>query len=327
MKIGLFTVMYNDMSLEQVADMASELGYEAFELAAWRDSSHFDIEKATADPAYGRNIKSMLSQRGIEISALSNHLESQMVLPSADASLDEWAGTSDKEEMWQWGRERIIRTAQVASDLEIPVVVGFFGSTVWESWYIWPPQRLAIYEEGWDLFVERWNPILDEFKKLGVRFAHECHPTEIAYNIHTAQTAIEKLDRDDWGFNFDPSHFVWQQIDPVIFIKRFGKRILHVHAKDFEVQQDERATDGVLSTGSWQRPDRAARYRVPGWGDVQWRRVMTALLEAGYDNVLSFEHEDPVMSEQDGLEQCIRYLQPLIIKKPLSADSTAWWLA
>ena len=212
--------------------------------------------------------------------------------------------------------------------MEVKTVCGFFGSTVWESWYIWPPQRLAIYDQGWDLFVERWTPILDRFEELGVRFAHEVHPTEIAYNIFTAEEAIKRLGgRDDWGFNFDPSHFIWQQIDPVIFIKTFGNRIFHAHAKDWELQKDILARDGVTGTGSWQRPDRAARYRVPGWGDVEWKRVITALLEVGYDYVLSFEHEDPVMSEDDGAEQCISFLRPLIIKKPLGPDSTAWWLA
>lgn len=327
MKIGLFTVMYQDDPLEKVAAEASELGYEMFELAAWRDSAHFNLEEAARDQAYGRGIKKMLASHGIEISALSNHLESQMVLPFADSSLDDWAGTSDKEEMWQWGRKRIIQTAQVASDLEIPVVNGFFGSTVWESWYIWPPSRLEIYERGWDLFVERWDPIMDEFGKLGVKFAHEVHPTEIAYNVHTSGIALKKLDRQEWGFNYDPSHFIWQMIDPVIFIKEFGNRIYHAHAKDFEVQADVRQTDGTLSTGSWQRPGRASRYRVPGWGDVNWRRVITALLETGYDYVLSFEHEDPVMSERDGLEQAIKFLDPLIIHKPLSPDTNAWWMA
>jgi sugar phosphate isomerase/epimerase len=229
--------------------------------------------------------------------------------------------------MVKLGTEHILKTARVASELEIETVVGFFGSTVWESWYIWPPQRLKIYEEGWDLFVERWNPILDEFAKLGVRFAHEVHPTEIAYNVYTAEEAIKRLGRDDWGFNFDPSHLIWQMIDPVVFIKRFGSRIFHAHAKDWELQKDILHIDGVTGTGSWQRGDRAARYRVPGWGDVEWRRVMTALLEVGYDFVLSFEHEDPVMSEEDGCEQCIQFLKPLIIKKPLGPDSTAWWLA
>ena len=122
------------------------------------------------------------------------------------------------------------------------------------------------------------------------------HPTEIAYNVYTAREAIKRLDRDDWGFNFDPSHLVWQMIDPVVFIKEFGDRILHVHAKDWELQKDILHIDGVTGTGSWQRKDRAARYRVPGWGDVEWRRVITALLEVGYDFVLCFEHEDPVMS-------------------------------
>ena len=127
-------------------------------------------------------------------------------------------------------------------------------------------------------------------------------------------------------FNFDPSHFIWQMIDPVVFIKEFGSRIFHAHAKDWELQKDIVHIDGVTGTGSWQRGDRAARYRVPGWGDVEWRRVITALLEVGYDFVLSFEHEDPVMSEDDGLEQAIQYLKPLIIKKPL-VPGQAWWLA
>jgi sugar phosphate isomerase/epimerase len=327
MKIGLFSVVLNDKPLDEVADYASGLGYEMFELAAWRGSNHFDTDRAVEDPAYAKGVKKTLESRGIEISGLSNHLSSTMVLPVGDSSLDEWAGTSDKDEMIKFGTEHIIKTAQAASQLEIPVVNGFFGSTIWESWYTFPPQRLDIQEEGWDLFVERWNPILDEFKKLGVRFAHEVHPTEIAYNVNTAEEAIRRLDRDDWGFNFDPSHFIWQMIDPVVFIKKFGKRIFHAHAKDWELQKDVVHIDGVTGTGSWQREDRAARYRVPGWGDVEWKRVMTALLEQGYDYVLSFEHEDPVMSEEDGIEQCIKYLKPLIINKPLGPDSTAWWLA
>ncbi len=326
MKIGLLTVVLNDRPLEDVAKYASGLGYEAFELAAWRGSNHFDTDRAAEDPAYAKGIKRMLEGYGIEISALSNHLSSQMVLPFSDSSLDEWAGTSDKEEMVKFGTAHIIKTAEVASELGINTVCGFFGSTVWESWYIWPPQRLAIYEQGWELFVERWTPILDRFKELGVRFAHECHPTEIAYNVHTAREAVTRLGRDDWGFNFDPSHMVWQMIDPVVFIKEFGDRILHVHAKDWELQKDILHIDGVTGTGSWQRKDRAARYRVPGWGDVNWRRIITALLEVGYDYVLSFEHEDPVMSEEDGIEQAIAHLKPLLIKKPL-VPGQAWWLA
>ena len=235
MKMGLFSVLFNDKPLEEVAKYASDLGYEAFELAAWRGSNHFDTDRAATDPQYAKGVKKMLEGYGIEISGLSNHLFSQMVLPFGDASLDEWAGTSDKEEMVKLGTEHIIKTAAVASEMEIGVVNGFFGSTVWESWYIWPPQRLDIYEKGWDLWEERWSPILDKFKEYGVKFAHEVHPTEIAYNVYTAREAVKRMPRDDWGFNFDPSHFIWQQIDPVVFIKEFGTRIIHAHAKDWEL--------------------------------------------------------------------------------------------
>ena len=162
------------------------------------------------------------------------------------------------------------------------------------------------------MFADRWNPILDEFKKCGVKWALEVHPTGIAYNIETAQMALKALDdRPEFGFNFDPSHLHWQLIDPVIFIKTFGPRILHCHAKDAELQEDEVRRSGVMSTGSWRRPDRGFRFRVPGWGQVDWRRVITALVSVGYDYVLSFEHEDPVMSPEDGAEKAIEYLRPL----------------
>src|SRR5919202_6036501 len=142
MKIGLFTVLFNDKPREEVADYAGGLGYEMVELAAWRGSNHFDTDRAADDIGYARNIKKMLADKGLEISALSNHLFSQMVLPFSDASLDEWAGTSDKEEMVRIGTEHLLKTARVASELEMPVVNGFFGSTVWESWHSWPHQRL-----------------------------------------------------------------------------------------------------------------------------------------------------------------------------------------
>jgi sugar phosphate isomerase/epimerase len=325
MKIGMLTVMFNDKPLEEVARYASALGYEMFELAVQRGAGHFDLDEASNDPLYAPAIKRMLASYGIEISALADHVSGQMVLPPPDSSLDQWAGTSDKEEMWRYGKRHVLMTARVASAMEIPVVTCFTGSTVWGSWYMWPPQHLELYERGWDLFAERWMPILDEFSRLGVRLAHEVHPTEIAYNIHTAQLAIEKLGgHPAFGFNFDPSHLVWQMIDPVVFIKRFGSRILHAHAKDAELQQDVLHVDGVLSTGSWRRPDRAFRYRVPGWGDINWKRIVTALVEVGYDYVLSFEHEDPVMSERDGAEKAIDFLRPLLFRERFD-PSANWW--
>lgn len=325
MELGIFTVVFNDRPLDDVAAYAASLGYTAVELAAWRGSNHLDIDRVIADSDYVKHLRETLNRAGLRISAISNHLETQLVLGPLDASTDEFAPGRSAEEKTAFGIERAKQTARAAAVLEVPVVVGFTGSNVWNSWYSWPPGNEEMYERGWALFAERWNPILDTFKQEGVVFAHETAPPEITYNLETSERALDLVDhRPEFGFNVDPSHFVWQGIDPVVFIKRLGARVFHVHAKDAEIQVDEVRRSGVAPNGAWQRMDRGFRFRVPGWGNVEWRRVITALLEVGYNNVLSFEHEDPAMSREDGCEQCARSLVPLLIKEPLR-EWGIWW--
>jgi sugar phosphate isomerase/epimerase len=320
MKIGIFTALFHDWPLEKVARHVADLGYETVELPVGR-GAHCDLEEVLHGGA--KKLKTMLADNGLGISALSHGLAGQLSMGPHDASTDEWAPGMDKEQKIAWAVEQLKQTARAASELEVPVVTGLIGSHVWDKWYIFPPANERLYEEGFSLFADRWGPILDEYRKCGVTWALEVHPTGIAYNIETAQMALKALgDRAEFGFNFDPSHLVWQLIDPVIFIKTFGKKIAHCHAKDAELQEDEVRRSGVLSTGSWMRPDRGFRFRVPGWGQVNWRRVITALVSVGYDYVLSFEHEDPVMSPEDGAEKAIDHLRPLIIKKPLAK---VWW--
>jgi len=321
MKLGIFTALFQDRPLSDVLRIVAELGYEAVELPAFRGSRHLDLDAVLNDG--GRSLRNLVKEFGLEISALSNGREGQMVLGPQDWTMDKFAPVQGVAERIKYGTERLKRAAQAAAALEVPVVTGFVGSPVWDKWYNYPSTNERAYELAWELFAERVNPILDEFARCGVRFAFEVHPTEIAYNLETAEHALEVLDdRSEFGFNFDPSHLVWQGIDPVVFIKHLGKRIFHAHAKDGEVQQDEVRRSGVLSGGSWTRPDRGFRFRVPGWGDVDWRRVISALAAVGYDSVLSFEHEDPVMSPEDGCEKAIAFLRPLIIKKPLASP---WW--
>jgi sugar phosphate isomerase/epimerase len=296
MKLGIFTALFGDWPLEKVARHVSGLGYEAVELPIWAGNTHLSLDDVLAG---------------------------QLSMGPHDSSTDAWAPGMSPEQKVAYAVEQLKRSARAASELEVPVVNGLIGSHVWDKWYIFPPANEKMYEEGFVLFAERWNGILDEFKKCGVTWGLEVHPTGIAYNIETAQKALAALDnRPEFGFNFDPSHLVWQLIDPVIFIKTFGKRIFHCHAKDGELQEDEVRRSGVIPTGGWMRPDRGFRFRVPGWGQVDWRRVMTALVSVGYDYVISFEHEDPVMSPEDGAEKAIAYLRPLVIKKPLTR---VWW--
>lgn len=321
MKLGIFTALFQDRDLKEVLRLVADLGYEAVELPAWRGNPHLDLDEVLSDG--GKSVRALVRRFGLEISALSDGREGQLVLGPHDWTVDKWAPVQGVEERIRYGSDRLILAARAAAVLEVPVVTGFTGSPVWDKWYNYPSTNEQAYDQGWKLFAERFDPILDEFRAQGVRFAFEVHPTEIAYNVETAERAIEALGgRAEFGFNFDPSHLIWQGIDPVVFIKRLGKRIYHAHAKDGEVQKDEVRRSGVMSGGSWTRPDRGFRFRVPGWGDVDWRRVISALATVGYDYVLSFEHEDPVMSPEDGCEKSISFLRPLVIKKPLTA---AWW--
>ena len=321
MKIGILTALFGDWPLEKVASYVAGLGYEAVELPAWEGNRHLDLKDALGGG--GKKVRRMLADHGLSISAVNNGVAGQLTMGPHDSSTDAWAPGMNPDEKIAYAKEQVLLTARAASEMEVPVVAGLIGSHVWDKWYIFPPANEKLYEEGVALFAERWNGILDELKRLGVKWALEVHPTGIAYNIETAQMALAALDnRPELGFNFDPSHLVWQLIDPVVFIKTFAGRILHCHAKDGELQEDEVRRSGVIPTGGWMRPDRGFRFRVPGWGQVDWRRVMTALVSTGYDYVMSYEHEDPVMSPEDGAEKAVAFLKPLVIKKPLTK---VWW--
>jgi sugar phosphate isomerase/epimerase len=320
LKIGIFTFLFDEWKIEKILKYISKLGYETVEIGAWKGSNHINIDKITSGGATA--YKKKIQKYGVSISGLSNHLEGQLVLGPTDASTDSiFKGKADKK--IQYGIERMKKTAEAAAMLDVPVVNGFIGAPNWGAWYIFPPDYEKIFEEGFTLFADRWGEILDTFSAYGIKFAHEVHPQEQAYNIETAEQCIKSINgKKEFGFNFDPSHLIWQGIDPVVFIKKFGERIYHAHAKDAEIVKENVSVSGRMPTGSWMRRDRGFRFRVVGWGDVEWKRVMTALLEVGYDYVLSYEHEDPVMSREDGCEKCISFLKPLIIKSPLEK---VWW--
>jgi sugar phosphate isomerase/epimerase len=321
MKIGIFTALFGDWPLEKVAQHVAGLGYEAVELPLWEGNRHVSLQGLLKGGA--KALKSMLADNGLVISGLNHGVAGQLSMGPHDSSTDDWAPNMSPDQKVAYAVEQLKMAARAAGELGVPVVNGLIGSHVWDKWYIFPPANEKLYEQGFALFAERWNPILDEYKKCGVKWGLEVHPTGIAYNIETAQSAHAALDgRPEFGFNFDPSHLVWQLIDPVIFIKTFAGHIFHAHAKDAELQEDEVHRSGVIPTGSWMRGDRGFRFRVPGWGQVNWRRVITALVSTGYDHVLSFEHEDPVMSPEDGAEKAIEYLKPLMIRKPLTK---VWW--
>jgi sugar phosphate isomerase/epimerase len=313
MKIGLFTATYLDQKLEDVCKMAASLGYEAVELPAFSGNPHLDLDEILKGGKAAGLLRT-IKDSGLIVSALSNHTESQLVLGPYGKDTDAFfKGT--KEEKIRFGSARMVKTAQAANALGVPVVCGFVGCENFGRFFPFP------YSKGWsDMeqeFVERWGPILDKFGEYGVKFAHEPHPNQLVYDIGTAVRAVELMgNRKEFGFNFDPANLIYLGIDVENFIDTLRGKIFHVHAKDGELVSHNVKRSGMIPQGDWQRLDRGFRFRIPGWGTVPWKKVITELAMIGYDYVMSYEHEDVTMSRQDGITKTIRFLKPLMIEKP-----------
>jgi len=191
-------------------------------------------------------------------------------------------------------------------------VNGFTGSSIWHLLYSFPPVSAAEIDAGFADFAERWNPILDVFDEVGVRFGLEVHPTEIAFDIVTAERAVEALDgRDAFGFNYDPSHLAYQGVDCIDFIRRFGSRIYHVHMKDVW-WSDGPTTSGVFGGHlPFGHPDRYWDFRSLGRGNVPFEEVIRALNRIGYAGPLSVEWEDPGMDREHGAAEACEFVRAL----------------
>jgi len=321
----LFTGQWADMPLEELAKKAARWGYDGLELACW--GGHFDVARALDDPKYCPERRDLLGRNGLVCKAISNHLVGQMVLDQNDARTDAWAPAEcrgDSARKSAWAAEEMKRTAQAAKALGVGVVNGFVGSSIWPFWYSFPPVSAEQIETGFRLFAERWSPILDAFAESGVRFALEVHPTEIAFDIHSAARALEAVGRRvEFGFNFDPSHLHWQGIDPVQFIRAFPDRIYHVHIKDAAVTLDGRS--GLLGSHlPFGDARRGWDFRSPGRGNVDFEAIIRALNAIGYLGPLSVEWEDPGMEREQGAADALQFLARLDFEPSKQAFDAAF---
>jgi sugar phosphate isomerase/epimerase len=306
--VTLFTGQWADLPLEVLAPKAKAMGFDGLELACWGD--HFEVDKALEDDAYLPARRALLEQHGLQCHAISTHLVGQCVCDPIDARHKSIV----PERVWQDGDPEGVRqraaaevqnTARAAARFGVKVVNGFTGSSVWSKLYFFPPTSQADIDLGYQDFAARWRPILDVFQAEGVRFGLEVHPTEIAYDIYTAQRALAAVDQHpSFGFNFDPSHLVHQFIDPVEFIQEFAGRIFHVHVKDARVELNGR--NSILGSHlSFGDARRGWDFVSPGRGDVKWDRVVRALNRIGYQGPLSIEWEDSGMDREWGAPEAL----------------------
>jgi sugar phosphate isomerase/epimerase len=295
-----------------VAKKASQWGFEGLELACWGD--HFDVAQALADESYVQGRRELLDRYGLACYAISNHLVGQCVCDPIDhrheAILPErvW-GNGEPEGVRQRAAEEMANTARAARRFGVEIVNGFTGSSVWSKLYFFPPTSQVDIEAGYEDFAKRWTPIMDAFQAEGVRFGLEVHPTEIAYDIVTAQRTLDAIGHHPaFGFNFDPSHLIHQFVSPVAFLDAFPDRIYHVHVKDSRVQLDGRSS--ILSTHlDFGDPRRGWDFVSPGRGDVKWDPIIRALNRIGYRGPLSIEWEDSGMDREHGAPEALAMIR------------------
>lgn len=313
--VTLFTGQWADLPIDVLAEKAEAWGYDGLELACWGD--HFDVERAAEDPDYCVGHREMLGAHGLEVYAVSNHLVGQAVCDRIDARHEAilpervW-GDGEPEGVRRRAAEEMKRTARAAANFGVPVVNGFTGSSIWHLLYAFPPVPEAMIDAGFRDFADRWNPILDVFDEVDVRFALEVHPTEIAFDIVTAARALEALGhREAFGFNYDPSHLAYQGVDPIAFIRRFDERIHHVHMKDVwwaDAPMPSGVFGGHLPFG---HADRQWDFRSLGRGFVPFEEVVRALNRVGYRGPLSVEWEDAGMDREHGAAEACSFVRDL----------------
>lgn len=268
----------------------------------------------------------ILERNGLKVFTISNHLKGQVV---CDDPIDErhraivsdelW-GDGDPEGVRQRAAEELKNTARLAAALGVKTVTGFTGSSIWKYVAMFPPATDEMVDAGYRDFADRWNPILDVFDEVGVRFAHEVHPSEIAYDYWTTKRALEAIGhREAFGLNWDPSHMVWQDLDPVAFLWDFQDRIYHVHCKDTKKRMTNGRNGRLSSHLPWADPRRGWDFISTGHGDVPWEDAFRMLNAIGYAGPLSVEWEDAGMDRLVGAPEALAFVRRMSSYEPSAA--------
>ena len=320
MKLGLFTPVFGRLPFDQMLAKVRALGkIQALELGTggWPGHDHVDVESLLADEKKAKQFRQKLADAGLMISALSCHgnpLHPDRRVAEADD-------------------EVLRKTVCLAQRMEVPVVVTFSGcpgdaeDAKHPNWITtpWPPEFLDVLDWQWDKkAIPYWRDAERYARDHGVKIALEAHPGFVVYNVESA-LRLRAATGPNLGVNFDPSHFFWQGVDVPSAIRALGGAIFHVHAKDVALDRQNVAVNGVLDTKTYRRmPERSWLFRSVGWGhdEYEWKRIVTALRLAGYDYVMSIEHEDALASIDEGLQTAIATLSRVILSEP---PVEAWW--
>ncbi|GAB1482583.1 sugar phosphate isomerase/epimerase [Treponema sp.] len=310
--VTLVSGQWADIPFDEFCPKVKSFGFDGIEIACSGD--HMDAKKAATDPKYVEAKKATLAKNGLKAWALSGHLAGQCVGDLWDPRLDNFAPDDCKgkpEKIRAWAIQEMKYVAQAAKNMGCKIVTGFMGSSVWKYWYSFPQTSEKMIDDAFAESVKLWSPIFDEFDACGVKFALEVHPTEIAFDYYTAERLLKEFkNRPTLGFNFDPSHLIWQGVSPHIFLRDFASKIFHVHMKDTAVNLDGKA--GILGSHlKFGDTRRAWNFVSLGHGNVDFENIIRELNAAGYQGPLSVEWEDSGMEREYGAIEACAYVRKI----------------
>lgn len=319
MKLGVFTVLLADRSLEEALDYAKEAGCEAVEIGTggYPGDAHCNLEELVSDSGAAGKFRSVVEDSGMEISALSCH----------GNPLHPNQGVAKEHD------ERFRDTVRLAAEIGVQTVITFSGcpgdsdGSKYPNWVTcaWPPDFLEVLEWQWtERVAPYWREAASFAREHGVRVAIELHPGFVAYN-NDSFWRLREIGGETIGVNFDPSHLFWQQMDPLACVRELKDAIFHVHAKDTWVDPQNVRRNGVLDTRPYdEEVNRSWIFRTVGYGHGPefWRAFISELRLAGYDGVVSIEHEDSLMSVDEGFRKAVISLKDAVITE---RPGEMWW--
>jgi sugar phosphate isomerase/epimerase len=319
MKLGVFTPLLSSLPLKDVIAKLKTLDITTVELATgnYPGSAHCDLAMLE-NPGKLHDFKQLIADNGITISALSCH--GNPLHP-------------DHHQAHQF-QEVNRKTILLAEQLGVTEVVDFSGcpgdspDATAPNWVTcpWPPEYLDVLAWQWDKIVTPyWTERAIFAADHGVRIAIEMHPGFVVYSPETL-LRLRSIAGASIGCNYDPSHMFWQNIDPIAAIRILGDAIYHVHAKDTQFYPTNLPRTGVLDTKPYtDERNRGWIFRTCGYGHGAewWKEFVSTLRMFGYDNVLSIEHEDSLLSSDEGLTKAASFLNEIVLKQTPGA---AWWV-
>jgi len=303
-------------SLESICKWAKSLGFEGVQIPTW-DPRCIDLQKAAESKTYADEIKGIVNSCGMEITELSTHLQGQLVAvnPAYDLLFDGFAPASvhnNPKARTEWAVQQLKYAAIASQHMGITAHATFSGSLLWHTWHPWPQRPAGLVDAGFKELARRWLPILDHFDQHGVDVCYEIHPGEDLFDGVTYEMFLEKVNNHSRAcLLYDPSHFVLQCLDYVQYIDHYHDRIKAFHVKDAEFN----STGKQGTFGGYQNwADRAGRYRSPGDGQVDFKRIFSKLTQYDFKGWAVMEWECCIKHPEDGAREGAAFIKDHIIR-------------